>query len=91
VFFEIATGDFPNQLGPSIRTGTRGVRILRSRDSEFCKVCDLVHQETRIPESRHPDSRVEGRCQGIRPHHGMLTGGKGIGVRGFVMQGNCDR
>jgi hypothetical protein len=56
-------------------------KILRSRDSGFGRVCDLVYQEARTPESRNPD-RTRGRqVSRSRPPQEMLT--RVIGESGF--------
>ena len=45
ILFEIAIGDFPNLTGVVDHRRDTWRQILRSRDSGFGKVCDLVHQE----------------------------------------------
>jgi len=89
ILFEIAIDDFPNLTGAVDHRRDTWRRILRSRDSGLGKVCDLVHQEPRFPESRFPDSRVEDkwhRTSGFRRSENRGSRRQRVMHRGLVIR-----
>jgi hypothetical protein len=81
--FEIATGDFPNQLGPLIGEGARGTRSGGVETRDFARAVTLCIRNREFPNRYFPIARRGDNCQGIGLTRGVDRWHRRIEGSGF--------